>query len=277
MASQPRTTWAEAASHLIGECFDTAKPYIDPDCRGLDPYLRFVSDQLFIDCHLTSESVLILIREGKDWDADLVTRAVLEGTVKYVYMMSGRPDEMRQKAYESWESMPDFQEGQQSERASRILEDVPDPEDLKWRPFRDLVLSDDENEALRHGMTKSQRQAVMQRWSFAGIAKHITESVDPGLKLLAHLAHGCGISSHLLHKDGIGVGMVWERYLRDPARREAVGLGHAARVVSDVCAFSKLRLLQLLRTGFDGPAAVRGGRSSGGPLRDGRRRSRRTA
>lgn len=248
MLSQPRATWAGAASHLIGECFDAAKPFIEPECKALDPYVRFVSAQLFIDCHLTSESVLILVREAKDWDADLVARAVLEGTVKFVYMLLGAPDDRQKKAFEFWELMPDLQEGQRSERASRILADVPDPDSPNWRPFKDLVLSNEKIEILRHGLNKTQRQVLMQRWSFAGIAKHFTESDDSGLKLLANLAHGYGMSSHLLHKDGVGVGMVWERYQRDPARQEAVALGHAARVVSDVCAFSKLRLLQLIKS-----------------------------
>jgi hypothetical protein len=55
------------------------------------------------------------------------------------------------------------------------------------------------------------------------------------------------MSSHLLHKDGDGVGMVWDRYRRAPERQVAVQLGHSARIVSDVCTFAKLRLMFLLR------------------------------
>jgi hypothetical protein len=65
--------------------------------------------------------------------------------------------------------------------------------------------------------------------------------------MFAHLAHGYGMSSHLLHKDADGVGMVWERYGRDFERQTAVKLGHSARVVSDVCTFAQLRLFMLLR------------------------------
>jgi hypothetical protein len=55
------------------------------------------------------------------------------------------------------------------------------------------------------------------------------------------------MSSHLLHKDGDSIGMVWERFQREPERQSAVKLAHAARVVSDVCTFAKLRLLYLLQ------------------------------
>jgi hypothetical protein len=61
------------------------------------------------------------------------------------------------------------------------------------------------------------------------------------------MAHGYGMSSHLLHKDADGIGMVWERTKRSPHRQATVTLGHAARVVSDVCTFAQLRLLYLLK------------------------------
>ena len=41
--------------------------------------------------------------------------------------------------------------------------------------------------------------------------------------------------------------MKWERDNRSPERQIAVKMGHAARVVSDVCSFGQLRLHALLR------------------------------
>ena len=54
------------------------------------------------------------------------------------------------------------------------------------------------------------------------------------------------MSSHLIHKDADGVGMVWERYRRDPERQAAVKLGHSARIISDISTYAKLRLTYLL-------------------------------
>jgi hypothetical protein len=88
-------SWSGLASHFIGECFDLAKPFIDSGYQKLDPLVRFVAAQLFIDCHLSSESVLLLIREQKEWDADLIVRSVMEGSLKFSYMMDGSVDEVR--------------------------------------------------------------------------------------------------------------------------------------------------------------------------------------
>ncbi|OGP12483.1 MAG: hypothetical protein A2052_10085 [Deltaproteobacteria bacterium GWA2_54_12] len=240
-------TWAGLASHLIGACFDQAKPFLDEDFVDIDPYVRGVSAQLFIDCHLTSESVLLLIREAKEWDADLLNRSVMEGSIKYVYMLLGDTKEIRKKAEEYWETLPSFAAIKHSERAKRFLQDIPDPENSEWLPFRDLILEDNDVEAISRSYTRAQRRALKEKWSFSGISREFIQSGDSGLRFLSHLAHGYGMSSHLLHKDADGVGMVWERYRRDPHRQLAAKIGHSARVVSDVCTFAKLRLKYLLR------------------------------
>lgn len=240
-------TWAGLASHLIGDYFDYAKPFINDDYAGLDPLVRFVTAQLLIDCHLSSESILLLIREQKEWDADIIARALTEGSLKFTYMLDGSPTETKTKVTEYWELLPEFYAIKHSERAKRLLEEVPNPESPEWQPFRDLIIDDEHIQKIRTLYSRQERQALEEKWSFAGICRTFSLSNNSGLKLLSHLAHGYGMSSHLLHKDADGIGMVWERYTRPPEKQAAVKMGHAARIVSDVCSFSKLRLYSLLR------------------------------
>jgi hypothetical protein len=242
-----RLGWTSVASQLVGEYFDLAKPYIDKGYAGLNPHVRFVNAQLFIDCALTSESVLLLVRAGKEWDADLIARSVVEGSLKYVYMMSGTPSEMFRKATEYWNTLPAFASVRRSERARAILASVPNPDDIQWRPFRDLVISAADVDAARKKTNHCDRKDLERQWSFSGIVRHFVASGRPELMMFAQLAHGYANSSHLIHKDGDGVGMVWDRYRREPERHDAISLAHAARLVSDVCSFGNLRLLYLLR------------------------------
>jgi hypothetical protein len=240
-------SWSGLASHFIGECFDLAKPFIDKDYTGIDPIVRFVAAQLFIDCHLSSESILILIREQREWDADLITRAVMEGSLKLTYMLLGSGEEIGRKVNEYWNLLPKFSMVKHSERAKNCLNDLTDPDGPEGKPFRDLLIDDAEISQIRGMCSRQERQAMEERWSFSGICRAFAKSENPGLRQFAHLAHGYGMSSHLLHKDGDGVGMVWERYGRDPERQSAVKLGHSARIVSDVCAFAQLRLFSLFQ------------------------------
>lgn len=240
-------TWAGLASHFIGECFDCAKPLIDKDYNEIDPYVRFVNAQLYIDCHLTSESALILIREGREWDADLLARSIMEGSLKYVYILLGDQSEISKKVCEYWELLPVFSSVKHSERASHFLSAVPDPENKAWNPLKELILDDDEATRLREEWPRVKRKSIEETWSFSGLLRQFAQSDNKKLRLFAHLAHGYGMSSHLLHKDADGVKMVWERARRSPERQTVVKLAHAARVVSDICTFSELRLFFLLK------------------------------
>lgn len=244
---QALKSWAGLASHFIGECFDLAKPFIDSNFQGLDPLVRFVAAQLFIDCHLSSESVLLLVREQKEWDADLISRSVMEGSFKFTYMLDGSTEEIKAKVHEYWNLLPQFSTIKHSERAKRFLDEVPNPDSPEWKPFRDLVVDDSEISMIRVTYSRQERQVLEERWSFSGICKTFAAAENDGLRMLAHLVHGYGMSSHLLHKDADGIGMVWDRYQRDHERQTAVKLGHSARVVSDVSTFAKLRLFALMR------------------------------
>jgi hypothetical protein len=104
--AESRLLWAQTASELIGECYDYARPFIDKDYDGLDPFVRFVVAQLFIDCHLSSESALILVGAGKEWDADILNRAVMEGSYKLLYMLIGDASDLARKANEYWNILP---------------------------------------------------------------------------------------------------------------------------------------------------------------------------
>jgi hypothetical protein len=171
----------------------------------------------------------------------------MEGTLKFTYMMHGGPDDIRAKVEEYWHLLPQFFAIKRSERAKRFLEDIGNPDSSEWRPFRDLILDDQEVGQVREKYTRQQRQVLEERCSFSGICRTFSQTGDEGLRKFVHLAHGYGMSSYLLHKDGDGVGMVWERYRRNPEQQAAVKLGHSARVVSDVCSFAQLRLFSLLR------------------------------
>ena len=241
------STWSGLASHFVGECFDIAKPYLDERNALIDPYVRFVNAQLFIDCHLSSESALILVEAGKEWDGDIITRSVMEGTIKYVFLVLGEPEEVGRKAYEYWELLPDYTSIKRSDRARKFLNAVDNPDSPQWLPFKKLLLTDEVIEDRRNGSNRKERKQLEQKWSFSEIVKGFAVTDSKGLGYLVHLAHGYGMSSHLIHKDGDGVGMVWERYGRSEEDQTAVKLGHSARVVSDICTFAMLRLHHLLK------------------------------
>jgi hypothetical protein len=251
-------SWAALASHFIGDCFDLARPYIDKAYDGLDPLVRFVAAQLYIDCHLSSESVLLLVREQKEWDADIIARSVLEGSLKLTYLLEGTAEEGKAKAHEYWYVLPLFHTIRRSERARQLLDAVLNPDGPEWQPFRALLVESAEVAEVRARFSRKERQSLEEKWSFSGLCRAFAQTGQSERGNLAHLAHGYGMSSHLLHKDADGIGMVWDRYGRDPGRQNAAKLGHTARLVAEICAFSQLRLFALLRACKQSTEAMKG-------------------
>lgn len=243
------SSWANQASNFVGDCFDYATPFFGESFIDMDPTVKFVSSQLFTDCALTSESIFILLGEGKEWDADILLRSILEGTFKFVYMLLGSRDEALSKAEEYWILLPKFADIKRSDRASYLLENISNSSDLEWEPLRVLVLDEERIKSIRDKYKKNQRKELEEKWSFSRISQLFKQSKNDELKVLGGLVYGYGMSSHLLHKDADGIGMVWERRNRDPFTKRVVTLGHAARIVSDVCTTAKLRLLFLLKHG----------------------------
>lgn len=237
--------WAASASHFIGDCFDCVQPYIDRDFPGLPAKIRFVSAQFYLDCHLTSESTLILIKEARGWDAEILARSVMEGTIKYYYMLSGNISEISRKVAEYWDLIPLFSSLKHSQRAKKYLSEPLAPK-THAETFTDLILADSDMEEILEKWPKQKRKSLEKSWSFSEILHFFSQSPDEEKRLLVHLAHGYGMSSHLLHKDADGIGMVWERSQREAVRRDAVTIGHVARIISDICTFARLRTFALL-------------------------------
>lgn len=241
-------SWAGLASHFIGSCYDIASPYLDQEYKDMNPLVRFVSSQLFTDCHLTSESILILLMEGKEWDAEILCRSILEGSFKYIYMLQGSPEDVLSKVEEYWFILPMFSAIKRSERATFLLSKLEETEkDKEWEALREQVIDDDQINNIRNKYNRKQRKAIEEHWSFSSICKYFKDSEQAQLVFLSGLTYSYGVSSHLLHKDADGIGMVWERRDREFDRREAITLGHTARIISDICTTTKLRLSYLLQ------------------------------
>ena len=239
--------WAVHASNCLGDTYDVCKPFLDNNCLSLDPLVRFVVAQLQISCHLTSESVILLILNSKIWDADILLRSVLEGTFKFIFLLKGDNEAQIIKAKEYWELLPDIARLKRQLRASETLKIV-DPKNSfsVWRPIREVMLDDTELAALQKKFSKKERQELSKKWSFTEIVRHFSVDSSKRYSGMGAMGYDYSMKSHLIHQDGDGIGMVWERYGRSKDRQVAVEIAHAARVISDICNLGFMRATELL-------------------------------
>lgn len=236
--------WSSEMSHWIAKVLDACRPDLGPVGK-LDDTTKLTLWQLTASCHSTSESALLLVSRLRLWDADILVRSVVEGTLKFVFLTCGNEAERKQKLFEFVETFSAIGQLKKHQRLEELLKVIPDPSSYQWRPYRDLLLKPEAIDEIRKKFPRKERQFVEQKWSFAEISASLKAQDSSSLKLFGHLLFNYGMSSHVAHQDIDGIGMVWDRNNRDDRRVIAVELAHGARLVSDISAMSTLRASML--------------------------------
>jgi hypothetical protein len=236
--------WSSEASRIVGDIFDEASRRFTEECfpnrnEGVTLW------QLQASSHTSGESVLLLVGNVRLWDADVLVRSVVEGSLKFTFLLIGDETERKQKLHEFADVLFEMSALKRNSRLEEILKVLQDPNADEWRPFREMLLSPGSIAALKTKYPRDVRRAVEQRWSFGAICSALRRSGTPGLSQLGHMMFNYGMSSHIAHQDSVGIGMVWERNGRSQERRDAVELAHGARLITDVCMMSWLRARML--------------------------------
>lgn len=244
--------WSSKCSFALGEYFDLCKPYLLGEPK-IDPKLQFVLSQLGISCQLTSESVFILIGNVKLWDSDILIRAVIEGTFKYLFLCIGNENEQKVKLQEYWEDIPEINRIKRHLRVQEFLSKSDafegNSQADEWKPLRDMLLDSTELNELQNRYPRKIRQQIEQRWAFNEIAQFLAKPEnDPGgYAAMKSMNYSYGMASHMVHQDADAIGIIWERKQREPERLAAVELAHGARGLSDLLTMAKARSVAIFR------------------------------
>jgi hypothetical protein len=189
----------------------------------------------------SSESAFLLCAFGQLWDAEVLIRSTLEGSLKLAYLLQAR-ETFATRHSEYAEHLFEVALLKNHGKAQSVLAAISDPDAAQWRPIRDILLSDRELAALSARHKKAARRALETRWGFTGLVSELSGSNDPLFNGLGALVHGYSIASHIQHADIVGTSIALERDLRSTERRDSLHLAHEARLLSDLLNFFLLRL-----------------------------------
>jgi hypothetical protein len=232
-------SWSESALFLMRDLLPLMAPVATHP--AWKPEQRHTLKQLLSASARSTESVLLLCAYGQLWDAELVVRSVLEGSLKFVYLLQGLQT-LEERHTEFADDLPEIGRAKDHEKAKSFFEGIPNPDDRQWDPIRDLLLSDVDLRSIREKFNKAQRRELERKWGFSGLISALSNSDDPLLAGFKSLAHGYSIASHLLHADFSGTAIPLERDERSLERRETAHLAHLSRLISDVFTFFQCRV-----------------------------------
>lgn len=198
---------------------------------------------LSTSCLSTSDTAVFLVGHFRLWDVEILMRSILEGTYKFIAMCARDAADRLVRVEEYWDHLPEVGRIKTHKRAKLFLETVSDPDSDAWRPIRELILSQEELETLQSRYPRRMQDDLEKRWSFGQLTEALAGSDLPSAKYLVLMLHDYRLSSHLVHQDGDGVFMIWERDQRSPQRKEALELAHGFSELSDIFHLAMFRSL----------------------------------
>lgn len=230
--------WAEAGLVTARQLL----PLMTPVSRhGWTPIERKTVGFLLSGTARATESALLLCAYGQLWDAEILARSVLEGSLKFAYMLQS-PETFEQRHEEYASHLFSIAVMKDHRKAVELMSVVKDPEHPQWRPIKDRLLSEEELAELSATYDRVHRRELENRWGFTGLVGEMSRSGDPLFRNLGGMAHTYSMASHIHHMDMVGASIPLERDLRSQDRRETIHSAHEGRLISDVLVFLHLRL-----------------------------------
>lgn len=230
---------------MIRKWIDSAK-YIHVECIGLQNalhsfpswtlYQHEVIKDLSSACIRATESCYMLIENERLWDADIIYRSAVEATFKFAFLLLDKT-EFNNSFSEFSEDLFYIGEIRNHRKAQDFLRHIPEN-----TAIQNLLLPPEVLQDYLKKFPSKRRRALEGKWGLTGLVNEITKSDHIISQGLGPILHGYNVSSHVLHADCMGNAIIREREERTEARRQAVHLAHAARIISDLLHLFFIRL-----------------------------------
>lgn len=192
-------------------------------------FIRFIN--------LRRSAMLDLARLNHLWDAQIVARSVLEALTKFLFIAWAEPPERVKRISEYWNDLADLNSLKQSE-AARGMIDWGGGNPALRTPYMPMVLEPNVERHLRESWPKRKRKMLEQKWSYAEMSAWLRAQMkEETPEALSPLSWDYRMSSHLLHADESGIGIVLEREGRSPRDIEIVETAHFGKLASDSVMF----------------------------------------
>jgi hypothetical protein len=218
-------------------------------------------------CLRESETIIFLVQGRRVWSADVLMRSVLEGSVKFAYILES-PATFAARCIEFRDVLPAIAKLRWHGKAEEWLNAVGENGSREQRPYRDVLLSEQELEELRTTYPRELRNAVEGRWGFTSLLTAISKPTGAFGPIGRSLLHPYSMASHLIHMSYEGSDLPLERDSRPEERRDAIGVAHAAVLISDCLDFAHVRANAVYRFTGISPEALYAELKSQRPLRD---------
>ena len=214
-----------------------------------------VTVPLFVTLHSTSESILILLLHRGIFDADVLLRTVMEGTIKYCYLMTGTCETRKERYREYSFDLAQIEKLEDHKKAVESVEILKEFSNHNTKPFEASILSKEEYDLLSATYSKQKKNDLKRKWGYSALLRELAKDNTEYEAQLGSLST-YALSSHLCHFDYTGVLSRNAPSLFSKEKSELLDFGHALRIISNVLSCYLFRVAEYIRGNSFSSAAV---------------------
>lgn len=235
---------------FILDCMDVYCGHVLSDKTIIPEGLLTCIEQLMFSINMTTESLLLLTEHKQVWDATILLRSVLDGSVRVCYLLSAktRQDE-DMRLHEFCKLLPRAEMGGIEQPVSGMIKSpFYKGTDADQDPVLDPIKAIVDQMKPQDGEGKQMRE-LKTRWGFFHLSKKLCKD-DENLmwKDFAPLfEYRYAMSNQLVHKTDTGCGQILERCRRNPLYRSISDLAHSSTLLVSACFSTYVRIATLLK------------------------------
>lgn len=206
-----------------------------------------VTVPLFTTLHSTSESILILLLNQSIFDADVLLRTVMEGTIKYCYLMTGTDAEKKEKYIEYKIKLADIAKISDHKKAIEAIDILREFSNNSTKPFECDILSDEQLSELEEKYRKKMRNKLKQKWSYQALLRSLAKTNHEYEAQLGTLST-YSLTSHFCHYGWTGVSSRNAQIIESENPNAIIfDIMHSIRILSNVLSMELFRVAEYMR------------------------------
>lgn len=229
----------DTALLLMNELFISLAPLYQENC-GRE---QEVTIPLFTMLHSTSSTILTILNDEMALpDADVLLRTVMEGTVKYCYLLNGTPEERRTKYEEYRYALYGMELVSDHKKAMETLDIFKEFSiDNSTIPFEVNILPDDFLKTFQSQYTNKQKDDIKRKWTYQAMLRSLAKD-RPEYKAQLGSLSTYASTSHYAHFDCTGLSSrqaQLEAIVKNP--NDHYDVVHGFRIISNILSFAMFR------------------------------------
>lgn len=206
-----------------------------------------VTVPLFTTLHSTSESILILLLHGGVFEADVLLRTLMEGTIKYCFLMNGSEQDRRERYEEYKVMLYEMAKLEDHFKPTEAIKIIKKYSKNSTKPFEQDILDELTVSALTSKYSSKIKYKIKSKWTYKNMLKELAEN-DSNYEAQLGTLTTYSMMSHFCHFDWNGV-FTRQTQIEDSQEKDANiwDTLHCLRILSNVMSMELFRFAEYLK------------------------------